>query len=136
MAKYRLIIEGDVQQIGYREYIKKVAIKLNIKGSAKNMDDGSVEVYCDVLDELFDQFKAQILSYPAIQVTNIKIIKDSDPEYSAPTTDFKAFKVIRGEDEVAETLSVMAATCIAMLQDIKDINQKINSGFDTLSEKN
>jgi acylphosphatase len=155
MTRYKLIIEGDVQQIGFREHIKKEALKLKIKGSAKNLDDGSVEVYCDVSDLLLDQFKTLILAYHDIEVTNIKIIKETDPEFQ-PDTDFKAFKVIRGEDEVAETLSVMTVTGIAMNQEMKGMNQEMkgmnqemkgmhqemkdmhedmNKRFDTLDEK-
>ncbi|MGC8497619.1 MAG: acylphosphatase [Thermoplasmata archaeon] len=141
MTRYKLIIEGDVQQIGFREHIKKEALKLKIKGSAKNLDDGSVEVYCDVSDLLLDQFKTLILAYHDIEVTNIKIIKETDPEFQ-PDTDFKAFKVIRSEDEVAETLSVMTATGIAMNQEMKGMHQEMkgmhqdmNKRFDTLDEK-
>ena len=38
-----VIITGDVQGVGFRQYIRYKARKLNIKGWVKNLSDGSVE---------------------------------------------------------------------------------------------
>jgi len=37
-------IKGHVQGVGYRFFIQQLANEKNIKGWAKNLDDGSVEV--------------------------------------------------------------------------------------------
>jgi len=38
-----VLVTGDVQGVGFRQYIRYQARKLNIKGWVKNLSDGSVE---------------------------------------------------------------------------------------------
>ena len=54
-------MHGNVQGIGYRAYVKQVARNLGIRGHAKNLDDGSVEIYCEAPSrETLDAFKQKI----------------------------------------------------------------------------
>ena len=39
------VVRGRVQGVGYRNFAQVAATGLRIKGYAKNLDDGSVEVY-------------------------------------------------------------------------------------------
>jgi acylphosphatase len=52
----RYIVSGRVQGVGYRNFAQKKATTLGVKGYARNLDDGSVEVYAigaaDALTEL------------------------------------------------------------------------------------
>jgi acylphosphatase len=41
----RYIVRGRVQGVGYRYFVEQVADELGLAGYAKNLDDGSVEVY-------------------------------------------------------------------------------------------
>lgn len=60
-VRRRLIVSGRVQAVGYRAYVKMVARNMGIKGSVKNLDDGTVEVYCECPDETaFEGFKRGI----------------------------------------------------------------------------
>ncbi len=43
----RLYIEGTVQGVFYREFIKENAEKNNIKGFVRNLEDGKVEVFIE-----------------------------------------------------------------------------------------
>lgn len=43
MAQAKIRITGVVQGVFYRAYAEEIATKLNLKGYAKNMPDGSVE---------------------------------------------------------------------------------------------
>ncbi len=43
-AKFRARVSGFVQGVGYRYFCKRTAERLGVKGYAKNMTDGSVEV--------------------------------------------------------------------------------------------
>jgi acylphosphatase len=38
-----ILINGDVQGVGFRQYIRYQANKLNVKGWIKNLPDGGVE---------------------------------------------------------------------------------------------
>lgn len=46
MKSMKIIVTGRVQGVGFRYYIYKVAMKLDVKGTVKNLDDGSVEIIC------------------------------------------------------------------------------------------
>ncbi len=52
----RWIVRGRVQGVGFRYFAQKTADLLGLGGYARNLDDGSVEVYAagprDKLDEL------------------------------------------------------------------------------------
>jgi len=146
--RYRLLVLGDVQQVGFREHVKKCAQPLQVKGSVKNLDDGSVEIYCEIQENALDKFKKLISKPPMGIVEEIKVYPEGSREYGTPETDFSKFKVIRDEDEVAETLSVMARAGLQMLEKqdkmielqkltiekIDAMHQDMNERFDRLTE--
>ena len=41
----RFLIRGRVQGVGYRYLVQKAAADWNVSGYARNLEDGSVEVY-------------------------------------------------------------------------------------------
>jgi len=41
----RYVVRGRVQGVGYRYFVEEVADRLGLTGYARNLDDGSVEVY-------------------------------------------------------------------------------------------
>lgn len=45
MRHYRIIATGKVQGVGFRNFTKKYADSLNLKGSVENLSDGSVEIF-------------------------------------------------------------------------------------------
>lgn len=47
MVKARVLVEGNVQGVGYRYLVKSVAWTLGVKGLVRNLDDGRVEVFCE-----------------------------------------------------------------------------------------
>jgi acylphosphatase len=40
---HRLLVEGAVQGVGYREFTRRAALRLNISGWVRNRSDGAVE---------------------------------------------------------------------------------------------
>jgi acylphosphatase len=38
-------VRGRVQGVGFRFFVERVAVQLGIRGYARNLDDGRVEVY-------------------------------------------------------------------------------------------
>ena len=39
----RLLVEGAVQGVGYREFTRRAALRLNVSGWVRNRSDGAVE---------------------------------------------------------------------------------------------
>ena len=39
----RLVVEGAVQGVGYREFTRRAALRLNVSGWVRNRSDGAVE---------------------------------------------------------------------------------------------
>lgn len=44
MERYLIIFKGQVQGVGFRYTCQRIATELNLTGSAKNLDNGNVEV--------------------------------------------------------------------------------------------
>ena len=114
--RYRLVVLGDVQQVGFREYVKKCAQKMRIKGTVKNQDDGSVEIYCEIDESALERFREMISAASMAKVEHIEVYSEESEQYGKPETDFSRFRVIRDEDEIAETLSVMTSAGLALLE--------------------
>jgi acylphosphatase len=45
MIAKRWLVHGRVQGVGYRYFVERNAVELGLDGYARNLDDGSVEVY-------------------------------------------------------------------------------------------
>jgi acylphosphatase len=61
----KVIIKGIVQGVGCRGYCARYARKYLIKGSATNMNDGSVKLILSYQDEnLFKQYIISLLTNP------------------------------------------------------------------------
>lgn len=41
----RYLVRGRVQGVGFRYFVERAAAELSLKGYARNLDDGRVEVY-------------------------------------------------------------------------------------------
>jgi len=99
----RLVISGNVQDVGYRTLIRKVANKMKVNGVARNLEDGNVEVYCEYANkETLTKFcknieiKSSTGDMFVLNVENIIIHVEDSKDYSDPKTDFKTFKIDYG----------------------------------------
>lgn len=84
---FNIKIYGIVQGIFFRATAKEQADKLNIKGFAKNMPDGSVYIEAEGEKEKLDQFIKWCYQGPSMaKVAQAKIAESS-------LKNFKAFNV-------------------------------------------
>ncbi len=83
----RLIVEGRVQGVGYRQYTSRIARKLGVRGFVKNLDDGRVEILAISEPEIMNEFISSARKGPAFSwVYNIQYQEQIiDKEYN----DFK-----------------------------------------------
>ncbi len=125
-----IIIHGTVQRAGYRDFIDECAFNLDLKGSVRNLKDGTVKVVCEGEEKNIQEFLKQIniVQYP-IRVEKI------DVQYSKPTGEFKAFEIIREEDIVAATYERMDVAARYMREMNKNLGNKIDKLGESLGGK-
>ncbi|MFN4219478.1 MAG: acylphosphatase [bacterium] len=80
MKALLLIIEGKVQGVGMRYFIRKNALKLNLSGYAKNLPNGKVESLIIGEPENVDQIIELIKNNSPGVVKNIDVI-DYDGDF-------------------------------------------------------
>ena len=84
----RLYIDGTVQGIFYRAFIKENAERYNVKGFVRNLEDGRVEVF---LEGDVDKVKKMIeLCKTGPKHSMIRKVEEKDERFQ----DFKTFKVL------------------------------------------
>ncbi|MEM4725977.1 MAG: acylphosphatase [Nitrososphaerales archaeon] len=106
MDRARIVVEGEVQGVGYRYYVRKAAWKLGLKGYVENLVDGSVEVVVEGDRRSIEEFiKAINIVKPPINVMKVGV------EYQPPTGEFKTFRIKTGtlEEEMVEGFSTGAS---------------------------
>jgi len=88
MQRVRIIVHGSVQGVFFRSNTRTMASDLGLKGYAKNMPDGSVEVVAegekDKLKELIEFCKK---GPEAAEVSKI------DVKFSEASNEFEGFEV-------------------------------------------
>ncbi|HEM55893.1 MAG TPA: acylphosphatase [Thermodesulfobium narugense] len=88
MTLYAKVI-GKVQGVYFRAFTQKVARNLGIKGTVRNLRDGSVEVIAvgeeEKINELLKELKR---GSPGSKVIDIEVKKDLND------LDFKDFKIV------------------------------------------
>lgn len=52
----KIIVKGKVQNVNYRDFVKKCAKKLGIEGTIQNQNDESVVIYAYGLTEILENF--------------------------------------------------------------------------------
>ena len=84
----RIYVDGTVQGIFFRSFIKQHAERLNIKGFVRNLEDGRVEVFVEGnTDEIYEMIEIGKKGPKHSQIRKI----DIKPERFQ---DFKSFKIL------------------------------------------
>ncbi len=86
----KFLIKGTVQGVFFRNFCKENAEELNLKGYARNMKSGEVEVYAEGEKENLAKLEAILKKGPPhAQIREVKI---EEKKWSG---DFKDFKVLK-----------------------------------------
>lgn len=85
IAKYRLT--GDVQNVGFRNYLAQTAAELSVRGWAKNESDGSLIVLLCGEESAVSQMLPHLQGPVGAKVNNMTelLVEDED----APPEDFQ-----------------------------------------------
>lgn len=60
MKEVELIVSGEVQGVGYRQYVAGIGRKLKLAGFVKNLKDGTVQIRCKGDEKVISEFKKKI----------------------------------------------------------------------------
>ncbi len=105
-VRAEIIVEGDVQGVGFRYYTRRVARRLGIVGYVENLEDGNVRIICESSKEKTEELLRLLeAAQPPIKVEKISLT------YKEATGQFKAFKIVTGDlaEEMVEGFSTGAA---------------------------
>jgi acylphosphatase len=83
----RFVVRGRVQGVGYRYFVQKWANSLGIRGYARNLDDGNVEVYAIGTPEQLSNLRGYLLKGP--RMSDVRGIDEKE----APIEKWSAFEI-------------------------------------------
>ncbi len=128
MKRAEIIIKGDVQSVGYRDVVKKISRKSNIKGYVENLKQDDVKIVAEGEEENLNAFigAVNIKKYP-VNVESVEV------NYKEATGEFEYFEIKRGDpqDELGERMD-LAGT---MLYEINNNTKMMLEKQDKMLEK-
>jgi acylphosphatase len=83
-----LRITGEVQGVFYRDFVRRNAVRLGIRGYVRNMPDRSVEAVLEGDEEVLKEALRRCWEGPTISS-----VKDVDEEWSDSKDEFYEFSV-------------------------------------------
>ena len=127
-----IIVKGEVQRVGYRDAVEKIARKFNIKGFVENLKPYDVRIVCEGEEADVKRFVValKIESDPLICVSDIAV------EYAKPTGEFKYFEIKRSssEEETAERLDLAALHLKSLVSVVSAMNENLGGKIDSVNE--
>ncbi len=87
MVARRFLIDGTVQGVGYRFFAKRAAARHQIKGTVKNLPDGSVEVIAEGDRDDMDEFKKDLATGPMF--SEVTSLNETDITVSGRFSEFR-----------------------------------------------
>ena len=123
MIKARIIVEGDVQKVGYRDFVQKVARKLGVKGYVENLRNGSVQIICEADEPVLKAFVEAIkVEEEFIRVEKVQVV-----EMFETSGEFEFFEIKYGkpEEELGERVGTAVEYARAMNRSIKGMHDDV-----------
>jgi acylphosphatase len=65
-AAAEIIVEGRVQGVGYRDYVRRRAMQLGLVGYVMNLKDGRVRVHAEGAREVIEELMRQLEKGPPL----------------------------------------------------------------------
>jgi len=87
--RLRLVVEGRVQGVWYRDSTRQKAHELGVKGWVKNRHDGNVEIVAEGTEETISELKKWCFDGPPNAV--VTDIKETNEEFKE---EFSSFDIV------------------------------------------
>lgn len=88
MAQAKVFISGFVQNIGYRQFVKRIAQKIGLNGWVKNLPDGRVEVLLSGDQKIIEKTIEKLWEGPFLSE-----VKSVDVEWVNDSQEYKDFEI-------------------------------------------
>lgn len=103
MKRVTVIVKGEVQRVGYRDIVEKIARKLKLVGFVENLKPYDVKIIAEGEEEVLKKFieLIDIKKYP-VDVEKVVV------RFEEPTGEFEYFEIKRGEwhEELGERMDI------------------------------
>ncbi len=90
--RFYILIKGEVQGIGFRNFVRILGKYNNLRGYVKNMPNGCVEIFIEGtqynLNTFISEIKEKSGEVGAI-IENIEIYDEASEKYKAPLKEIK-----------------------------------------------
>ena len=125
IMRAKIIISGTVQSVGYREEVHEAAFDLDLVGTVRNLEDGTVEIICEGERDRIEALsrRIHIRQYP-VKVADVRT------EYSAAAGEFKEFKVIKDEKLDEDIIRNIKMGFVYMKRMHRDLGDKQDRSLD------
>ncbi|MGQ9552399.1 MAG: acylphosphatase, partial [Candidatus Bathycorpusculaceae bacterium] len=120
MIRARIIAEGDVQKVGFRDLVQKVARRLGVKGYVENLRDGNVQILCEAEESILEGFIQGInVKEDFINVESVRVVEKCEA-----TGEFEFFEIKHGElaDELEERLGTAVEYARTTSRNIREMH--------------
>ena len=143
----RLIVSGNVQDVGYRAFIKRKARRLGILGFSKNLPDETVEIVCEGTPDALAGFikSIEVKGDPedsfSLHVTSINETPPPEGKLTVFYTDYgrKLTDVQRESFDREEMMVLRAGTLNSNVggvgQKVDSMHSDMNKRFDHMAER-
>ena len=155
MAKATIIVEGWIQGVSYRTFVKQVALQVGLKGLVRNLPDGKVEVFCEgdlpKINQLLEKinYKGKKDDPLSAYVEKLNVYKEEEKGYLGPWKEYKDFQIDYGFEiqspvdramlENLESGKIYVANSSDKIGKLTDqfsmFRQETNSNFERMEEK-
>ena len=93
-----IIVKGKVQGVYFRAFVRSIAERMNVRGYAKNLDNGDVEVFAEANDEnAIARFTRgiNVKNTDGAFVESTEICMAGKPGFHLPLKNYSEFEIER-----------------------------------------
>ncbi len=136
-ARANIYVCGSVQAVGYRAYVMNVAALMGVKGLARNLGNGSVEIFAEAGEEILKKFikaidvKGKPGDILSLNVERMEVWWEGDPNYTGPWRQYTHFEIDYGEEvtkpidrEMLESLELAKLYFTKLVTEFRDYREE------------
>ncbi|MBN1323426.1 MAG: acylphosphatase, partial [Methanotrichaceae archaeon] len=132
MQRVEILARGDVQRVGFRDVVQKIARDQGISGTVENLEPYDVRIVAEGQEDALKGFVRAI----RVQKRPIKV-QELEVSWATATGEFPYFKIVRGkwQDELGERLD-FASGILYRTADLVEENLAISKENLAVSKEN